>query len=1171
MLAINLLGPPLVLLDGQPLSIPRRQTRALLFYLAATGTAITRGKLAGIFWPGESETDARRSLTLTLGKLRGAPALDEVIQTYHDTISLDQERLAVDVWDFRRLVGSVSRAVWTLPQDSLLPPETLLVFSRAAALWRSTNFLAGDEFAFSESLEHWHIQTGETLQRDLLRILERLTGHELALGNFKNALAWAQKAIELDDFDEKLNATLLRLLLETGQRHEARLHYQKFEQICRDELDEALPQEILAMRARIFNEPRLETLHHPVWPIRESVQAPFTGQGPALGQLRSAYQAGGAALVLGEAGMGKTRLVQEFYQRLESTPRLLLGVCRAGDSNLPYHPWMGMLERALSPEELIALPAYWAAPLVTLLPQLASLRDDLPRLPEVLSPYNRTTLMQAVVRLFEGLAGQRPLLVFMDDVHWADESTLALLAHLLEHGFRDPRQGLLVVSSRMEEANESLDQWMLVSSPRRLRKIYLEQLSREEIASLAGHILGAPIPQAFLERLTQDSGGNIFFLLEILHAVLRLPEQTDLEKIDRLPLPTSIHQMIESRLQSISAEARSVLLTAAILGSRFNLLFLERAVSLPRERLAQVVDELEKAHLVARDAYQEEGFGYAFVHEKIRESLLQNISPARRRHLHLQVARALQEQPGGSDSPQAAVLAHHFEHAGENAQAFDFWVEAGRNAYRLASVADANAAYRRAERLIPRAPALRDEQIHSLYSSWSDMAFKNDDQDTLEGINRTLLEIGRTRGSDLLIGSAFDGLSDACMAANRFSEGLRYTEDALPYATRSGNLYELMETNTHHGVFLFMLGRLAEAQIWFRRSIDLAGETRDPLLLGSRAHARAHMAASENFLGRPAAGLEYARQSLEDYASTHDLYGQAVAYSQLGLSHYFRADFENGLHAPSQGIELAKRTESWRMLGYLCAYHSMNSLDNGQIGTAWDFSRRALELGQKRGHHEIASAGYKLQGDIYFRLQAYQPASNCYQQGIAIGGENFVALDSLQRLGMSLACLGDPSGEQIIEDAYNKARLTGIETLASFIRGMWIGLLLKQGRLDLVEQYRRQNTEAARANGYAQGETLDAYWQSQLLIAKGNYPRALLIMEVSVRLFEKNPMPWGEITSNCLLAQLLRKLGRDPSLPAQRVHALLDRLSASLLEAPLRPEWDQFAARVLSSLEADDI
>jgi DNA-binding SARP family transcriptional activator/tetratricopeptide (TPR) repeat protein len=1159
MYQITLIGPPQILYEGQNVEIKRRPTRALLFYLAASGQPISRAKLIDVFFQNEDEATGRAHLRETLGKLRGALPDPDLIQAGNESLSMDFSRAQVDALELRGVLSELDQHLWIVPEDKPLPPNLYDMITRAGDLWRGREFLSGVDFSFSAALENWQIETDGQIKGDLLNMGQRLIAHENRWGNPQNAVRWLRMSLTVNNLDEELHHLLLITLLNMNAQAEAQKHYELVQKLFESEMGMEPGEKIQSLAPRIFNRPAENKTAS--WTIHASVPAPFTGRETILEEIQRAYRVGGAIAIFGEAGGGKTRLVQEFYLRADNTPRPLIVSCYPLETNLPYQPWIDLLRKTISAEEWQSLEATWAAPLTMLLPELRDLRDDLPQAQQVFSEQSRTVLFESIHQILLTVADKQPILLFLDDAHWADESTLEIVAYLLKHSFFSEARGLLIMAARVKENNSPLDKLLLTSFPQRLRRIELGQLNQEEIAMLARSLLERDLPKRVIEQLLQGTGGNAFFLLEILQALRAMPR---VDTPSGLPLLQSVQELIASRLQPLSENARETLASAAILGSHFSLPLLEKMVKLPGERIVKAIEELEQARLL--QAQEKEKLTYAFIHEMIRESLLSGLSAPRKRLLYQKAAEALCAYLGKNTEPQAAVLAFYCEEAGDLPQAVDYWVQAAQYAYRLASVQGATEAYQRAERLVPRAASLTDDQIYALYASWSDMAFENDDPETLRRLNQHLLTLGQERGSDLLIGNAYDGLSDACFTANQFAEGMKNTEQAMIYLKRCGNTFELMEAQNHHGVFLYMQGRLRESQPWFRASLELGLGSADPFILRSLGNANYQMAITETILGFPREGIRFGKQSYEDYGRAHRPYGQVAALSVLGVSNYFLINFKAGYEACREGIEIAERLSGWRMLGYLQGYGSMNCLEMGLIGPAWEHAQKAMELGKRFGHGEIVGIGFKCIGDINTRLHSFPQAAQAYQQGIAAAGEHFVALENLHRLGYALAMLGQEAGLGYIQQVIDQTTQLELGSISIYAAIFKLNLMLHKGITEETEKYAAQlNEELSQRTG----QTLVVFEQhkAEFAFQEGKLEEALELIQNVTRHFKATSLCWFELSALKLENAILQKMGRSSEETRQRIHKIFSSMEASIGDAPFRTEWQGYCHYILPEVE----
>jgi DNA-binding SARP family transcriptional activator len=1166
MYQIELFGTPLIYYDGQRLSIRRRASRALLCYLAALGKPIGRSRLWVLFWPDDSEKDARRHLRETLGKLRGSLPDPDLIQTYQETVFLDLERATVDVLTFHSLLEQAGRPSKTFSSAKPLSVAVYQALARAAETWRSPHFLSGQDLSFSSELETWQVLTNRDLESEMLLILNRLAEHDRRAGNLAQAKYWLDKSLEIDRLDESMHARLIKLLSDSGQQTEARKHYAFVEQLLADELGSEPSDEFLSLKARLYGEsPREHANPEPTWSIRSSMPAPFLGQEQALAQLRHVQHNGGWVAVLGEAGIGKTRLVQEFYQSLERPSRLLLAACHPLESSLPFSPWIEALRHSLTPAEWAKIPTVWVSQLAVLLPELADQRNDLQSVQDVSPARARLNLFEALYQTFISLAEESPLLVFLDDAHWADESTLALIPYLNEHEFFAPERAMLITAARVEEPNPAFDNLLQMTARQPVQRLELSRLEQTDVAALAFYVLGEHPPLEFVSKLTQDTGGNPFFVLETLRAVLDLSPDLQLRKLTKLPLARSIHQLINARLQKLSNRALDLLQTAAVLGSRFKVDLLERASVYGPEQFTRLLEELEEARLIL-GIEEDDGLWYAFVHEKFRESLLLQLSPTRIRKLHYKVARTLEDWLNGQIAPQAAILAEHYEAAGVYSNAFDCWVEAASYAYSLASVQDANAAFLRAERLIARLPGLRNEQIYQLYSRWNYVGFENDDWLSLERRNQNLLRIGRERKNDLLIGTALIGLSDADFTANKFAEGLRYVEEAIPFLERSGNTFELLSAFNDRGVLLYMLGRMREAQEWFRTVLLRSSSLDFPYNLRISQDANFQMAISETLMGRPVSGLQYARKSLDEATRIQSAHSILGSYSVMGLANYLMGNFTVGREACLQGIELSERIEAWRMLGYSYAYCSLNELELGLLKDAWLHAERAMEIGIHKGHNEIVSLAYRAAGDIFLRLRAYDQAIELFQRGVEAGGDHYSSLDNLFRVGFAMVETNLEEGLAYIKRAFEKAAKLDLGSISIYAE--CINAILQLANQQ--DRPTRQDAEQLRARAEEHSMrffvVLSDLMLAYLSFYREDYTETTELLSKVVEGGRSMSNPWIEIRAYVLMIRMSKLPGLSPDRSRAELESVLDKIGQASGIQSLDTLWQAYRQKLIASL-----
>jgi oligopeptide transport system substrate-binding protein len=423
---------------------------------------------------------------------------------------------------------------------------------------------------------------------------------------------------------------------------------------------------------------------------------------------------GQVLLVSGEAGVGKTRFVRELVTHVQVLGgRAYLGACYA-EGGAPYAPFSQILGQALaaSSDGAPEAPDFVLAGLVALAP---ALRLDYPHV----KPEPRLDDPQAEQqRLFENLticlaaiSSRAPLLLVLEDVHWADSGTLDLLRHLARHTRH--RQAMLVATHRdvMPEEAPALHEMLLDLRRERLgTQLRLPRLDREQTELMLTLLFAEEITPEFLEGIYSETEGNPFFIEEVCKALVdsgRLYYEDGRwhrPSMAELGIPHSVRVAIQSRVGVLPAQAQQTLQLAAVLGRQFNLETLATASGQDEEALLDGLERAERALLI-EELGGEGGGTFGFVHTLIPTTLVESAPALQRRRLHRRAAVALEARcPDDSEA-----LAHHYHQAGQAGRATHHLLRAGDRARTLHAHREAIGYYRQALELLHRAGDL--EQV----------------------------------------------------------------------------------------------------------------------------------------------------------------------------------------------------------------------------------------------------------------------------------------------------------------------------------------------------------------------------------------------------------------------------------------------------------------------------
>jgi tetratricopeptide (TPR) repeat protein/predicted Ser/Thr protein kinase len=411
-------------------------------------------------------------------------------------------------------------------------------------------------------------------------------------------------------------------------------------------------------------------------------QTALIGRDAELGAMRAAWDrasAGRRQLVLlgGEPGIGKTRLVGEFARSIAAAGITLLG--RSDQEALvPYQPFVEALEWYARECPLGLLEAQLAnvdgvRELAHLVPALRR-RAALPAEQVESNPEGqRYRLFEAAAALLSAIAHSRPLLIVLEDLHWADRPTLLMLRHLVRSSHEAPL--CLVATYRETELGRTHPLAEILADLRRdegVARIGLRGLSEANVEEFITHWIGRDSPAALTHAVAENTEGNPFFIGEVLRhlgetgALTRFAGSQAPTGGKELGVPEGVREVIGRRLARLSEPCNRVLGLAAVVGREFNLPVLQALSDLPEDRLLDVLDEALGARLV-QEAPGVPG-RYAFTHALVRETLYGEPTTARRARLHRQVAETIERLAAPGEEP-LADLAYHYSQAASAADA----------------------------------------------------------------------------------------------------------------------------------------------------------------------------------------------------------------------------------------------------------------------------------------------------------------------------------------------------------------------------------------------------------------------------------------------------------------------------------------------------------------------
>ena len=410
-----------------------------------------------------------------------------------------------------------------------------------------------------------------------------------------------------------------------------------------------------------------EPLERPDLPAVLTGPGRFVGRGLELERLGSAWQAalaGGihAMLIAGEPGVGKTRLAGEWSHQVFEHGAVVLYGRSDEDLGAPYQPFAEALRSlvpCISTQRLRGLRGVEA--LLPLIPGLTEVLPDLSAPPRADPDTERYALFDAVVALLELASASAPVVLILDDLHWAAKPTLLLLRHLLRFG--DHTRVQIVATYRSTDLDRSHPLAAMLADLHRdgtADRLALNGLGAEDVTA---YVADAGYDDEQLARaLVSVTGGNPFFLIEALRHVDESGGVWDPNT-----LPQGIREAVSRRLSRLPVQTNKALAAAAVVGSHFAVDLVERVVE---QDLVDDFDEACKAGIVI----EESGGRYRFNHALVRQALIAELASVRRMRLHQRIATTLEATPGADDELLGELAYHYFEcaWAGNAAKAVEY-------------------------------------------------------------------------------------------------------------------------------------------------------------------------------------------------------------------------------------------------------------------------------------------------------------------------------------------------------------------------------------------------------------------------------------------------------------------------------------------------------------------
>ena len=643
--------------------------QALIAYLALQyPKPVQRSEVAFKLWPDSNEEQALTNLRKALHQIKQNFTDGDFIQADSRALQLNLSQAdRLDIADFTSALDSAERARRASDAET-----------EQTSLETASAFYRGD--LLPNLYDEWLTPERDRLRGLFIQSIDRLIALLEARKHYRDAIKYAQRLLQTDNLREETYRTLIRLHALNNDRAAALNVYHTCASVLSTELSVDPDVSTRELYERLLkNDAHVLQVNTPKLPISHPLVAREQEWKMLLGEWKLASNSNlRMSLLSGEAGIGKTRLAEELLHWAgRQGIRTGTAACYSAEGQTSFAPVAGWL-RSLS---LGRLDSRWQNELARILPELSD---------QAITPQPMTEGWQRQI-FFEAMARaltsqNEPLLLLLDDIQWCDSDTLEWLRYFMRFDIK--ARILILVTLRVEElpANPALQSLLVdLRAASQITEMELNRLDEKQTAELGMHLLSKKISEADSVSLFRASEGVPLFVVELANTGFRgevvYKTEAGTGENEAPGLPPRLKAVLDGRLARLSAPARAVIESAAIIGREFEFDLLRKISELDDSTTIQALDELWRTRMV-----RERGGRYDFSHDKLREATLTGISPIRSRWLHQRAAEALEAEDSGE---AYARIADHFERAGLSTKASLYYTRAAKLARQLFAFSEA--------------------------------------------------------------------------------------------------------------------------------------------------------------------------------------------------------------------------------------------------------------------------------------------------------------------------------------------------------------------------------------------------------------------------------------------------------------------------------------------------
>lgn len=898
--------------NGEPVKLTVRNAQLLLAYLLLEGGG-ARERIFDRLWPEELEHTAEHRLRQAIYSLRkvlepkGTPKGTYVVVKQRMVYFNVESPHWCDASVFQKCIDD---------KDKLSGNEKAQRLEEAVALYQGE--------LLEKCYDDWCIDRRIYFHDKYLEILKDLVELHIAEEKYDSALSYALQSIAHNPRQERIYHHLIHLHYMMGDRAGALQHYRDCEAILQEDGFEPLP-ETQALYEEIKSHSAVKALKQVVAKSDAptlKLDSPFVGRKDELEQLVRALKAvqsdaGQTFMVSGEAGVGKTRLAQEILLfAIEQDYFTFSGRCYEIEGKLPYQPVIEAIRGCLpqiTKKDLKKVPQSALGEVIKLVPELQPLAPKLHTSASLNAPdQERNRLYESVSVFFKTIADERPVLLFVDDLQWADDATLQLLAYLMRH-LRDANVFILG-TYRIEDVDEQHPLWDMLQHLVRdalVTTMPLAPLASEEVQSMIHGLLETEAMETFGQRIYEESKGYPFYTEELVKSFIEVGALTQNQKgswqvaLDKLPadyVSPNVSALVGTRLRRLDQKSRDMLESIAVLGRGLTFNFLTKILGRWHDDIYAPLETLIKGRFL-----EEHHDRYQYHHDMTRQVIYRGLSKERRRLMHLRVAETLEnlreEESETAANELLGDMSFHFHKAHRWRKALKYSLEAGHYVW---------------TKLYAKEDALR------FFQRALTLAEKLDDQEALL--------------------NSYKGLSEVCCFSDEHEKGLEYSEKALALSSNPedrAEVYCAMASVYHNK------RKMETGLSYCEKALKELGSDHVSLIAIKVLFYASNFL---NWLSQPDQAIKYCSRGLKVLEKFPDDNWKARILAQLGNALSRKGEYEVAIEHLQNALQLSEKTGDLNSVNQTNFNIALAFFNNGRFEQAKEYWKNSLEITQQIGH-----------------------------------------------------------------------------------------------------------------------------------------------------------------------------------------------------------------------------